>query len=100
LPDVFGVARPRSERLHSQEMLRRGGEDASPDGRIRGRPPSPRLALHRKWLLVEPPTGQAQLSGHHQCFLEDDAMRLEEGIDVTGGLRESYSRAIAAPPNT
>ena len=36
-------------------------------------------------LLVQPPTRQVELGSHRQCFLENDAVRLEEGIDVTSG---------------
>lgn len=34
-------------------------------------------------LLVQPPAGQIELGSHRQCFLKDDAVRLEEGIGET-----------------
>jgi len=86
LPDIFRVARPGSERLHSQEMLGRGGEDA--EARMVKYPGGRRIPARSdigRGLLIQPPPGQAQLCGHGQCFLKDDAMRLEQGIDVTGG---------------
>ncbi len=36
-------------------------------------------------LLVQPPIWQAEFGGHRVGFLKDNAVGLEEGVDVTGG---------------
>ena len=37
------------------------------------------------FLLVQPPVGQAQFSGYCPGFFKHDAVRLEQGINITGG---------------
>ena len=36
-------------------------------------------------LFVEPPLWEPQLGGHDLGLFEDDAMRLEDGVDVSSG---------------
>ena len=39
----------------------------------------------RTGLLVQPPARQAEFGSNCQCLLKNDAVRLEEGIDVASG---------------
>ncbi len=64
LPDVSGVAGPGRERLHGQQMLGRGGEDAK--ARMVEHPESRRVPAWRDigtGLFVQPPAGQAEFGG-------------------------------------
>jgi hypothetical protein len=66
-------------------MFGRGGEDAKAG--VVEHPGGRRVPVRcdiGTGLLVQPPAGQAELGCYGQCFLKDDAMRLEEGIDVPG----------------
>ena len=86
LPDVFRVTGPGCQRFHGQEMLGRGGEDTKT--RVVEYPGGRRVPARRDigtGLLVQPPAGQAEFGCHRQCLLKNDAVRLEEGIDVTSG---------------
>ena len=68
-----------------EEMFGRGGEDAKA-GMVEhpgGRRVSVRCDIGTG-LLVQPPAGPAEFGGYGQCFLKDDAVRFEEGIDVPG----------------
>ncbi len=85
MPDVFRVPRSGCERLHGQQMFGRGGEDAK--ARVVEHPGGRRVSVRcdiGTGLLVQPPAGQAELGGYGQCFLKDDAVRFEEGINVPG----------------
>lgn len=51
-------------------------------------------------LLIEPPARQAQFVCHDLGFFKDDAVRLEQGINVAGSATRVIGQGIAAPPKT